>query len=290
MACEERNDLMTYLGYSALRISVSANVAWVTLDHPPLNLLDSVLVGDLKRFVSQVRDDEDIRVIVLQSSDQDFFAAHVDAGYMLDAAGFMALGAADGDTVLNPMQHLTSSVRSLPQVTIAKLRGRLRGGGNELAMAADMRFAAAGRTWLSQIETRMGIIPGGGGTQLLPPLVGRARALEIILSGNLFDAETAERYGWVNRALPDEDLDEFVDSLARRLGTLSPGQIRAAKNAVDAAVGTDLETGLQQEGKVLGLVYPAPNRVVDRMRRALQDGMQQREQEIDLERTLDQYT
>ncbi|MGV9245508.1 enoyl-CoA hydratase/isomerase family protein [Streptomyces sp. NPDC003710] len=163
----------------------------------------------------------------------------------------------DGDeSLINPMQKLMLRLRPLPQVTIAKLAGRLRGGADELAMAHDMRFAARGRTWLAQPETRMGIIPGGGGTQLLPPLVGGARALEAILGGNLFDAEVAERYGRINRALPAEELDGFIDSLARRIAALRPEQITAAKAAVGAAAtsGSLLE-GLGEESKALGGVY-----------------------------------
>ncbi|MET7711500.1 enoyl-CoA hydratase/isomerase family protein [Streptomyces sp. NPDC005407] len=173
-------------------------------------------------------------MIVVQSADPDFFAAHVDLSFMLKPETFAELanpsaGTGGDESLLNPMQKLMLRFRTLPQVTIAKLAGRLRGGGNELAMALDMRFAAKGRTWLAQPETRMGIIPGGGGTQLLPPLVGRARALEVILSGNLLDAEVAERYGWINRALPPEGLDGFVDELARRVATLRPEQIAAAQ-------------------------------------------------------------
>ena len=275
--------------YATLKIELSEGVAWVTLAHPPLNLLDAKLVPELKRLIRDIKGDEAVRVIVLQSSVADFFAAHVDAGYMFDAEGFMRLGAEDGPSALNPMQHLVNSLRTLPQVTIAKLRGRLRGGGNELAMAADMRFAAAGQTWFSQLETRLGIIPGGGGTQLLTQLVGRARALEVILSGNLFDAETAERYGWVNRAVPDHELDAFVDALARRIAALSPAQIRAAKLAIDGAVPTDLESLLKHEGQVLGLVYPAPAAVAERTRRALEGGLQTRAQELDFEGSLDKY-
>jgi enoyl-CoA hydratase/carnithine racemase len=115
------------------------------------------------------------------------------------------------------MQSLHLAVRSLPQLTIAKLRGRLRGGGNELAMAADLRFAADGETWMSQVESRIGIIPGGG-TQLLTRLVGRSRALEVILSGALYDAKTAERYGWINRAVAPDELDATVDHVARLTG------------------------------------------------------------------------
>jgi len=120
----------------------------VTLDNPPINLIDSTVVRELKRFVRQVHDDDSVCVIVLQSNDPEFFAAHFDANFNDDAEGFMQLGSCDGETSLNPWQHLVYSLRSLPQVTVAKLRGRLRGGGNELALAADMRFAAAGRTWM----------------------------------------------------------------------------------------------------------------------------------------------
>ena len=115
---------------------------------------------------------------------------------------------------LNAMQELHEQLCTLPQVTIAKIAGLARGGGNELLMALDMRFAASGRTGLAQPEVLMGIIPGGGGTQYLTRLVGAPRALEAILGAALFDAELAERYGWINRALPAEELDGFVATLA----------------------------------------------------------------------------
>ncbi|AGL16444.1 enoyl-CoA hydratase/isomerase family protein [Actinoplanes sp. N902-109] len=281
---------MSYDGFTASTVKISSGIAEVTLDHPPLNLLDAVLVPELKRFVRTVADDTDVQVVVFQSAVPDFFAAHVDAGYMVDATGFAQLGADDGPTDLNPVQHLTHAIRSLPQVTIAKLRGRLRGGGNEIAMACDLRYAAAGTTWLSQIESRMGIIPGGGGTQLLPPLVGRARALEVILTGDLIDAVTAEQWGWINRAVPDDELDDLVSGIATRIAGRSGNQIAAAKAAVSAALGNvDLAQQYQAESAALGLVYPAPPAVVDRMARALDGGLQTPEQERDLEHSLDAY-
>ncbi|MFE9607032.1 enoyl-CoA hydratase/isomerase family protein [Streptomyces sp. NPDC006012] len=280
--------------YKTLRVTVDTGVARVTIDNAPVNMLDTTLVNELHDFVGAVADDEQVRVIVLDSADPEFFAAHVDFGFMLDPAAFGGLanpGAGSGgdESLINPMQKLMLRLRLLPQVTIGKLSGRLRGGGNELAMALDMRFAARGRTWLSQVETRIGIIPGGGGTQLLPPLVGRARALEAILGGNLFDAETAERYGWINRALPAEELDAFVDDLARRIAALRPEQIAATKAAVGAAAATggDLLAGFTEESKVLGAVYPAPDAVVERARTAVESGMQSRENELDLEASLD---
>lgn len=232
----EKDEMPSYDEYTKLRVAIDAGVAHVTLDNPPVNMLDTALINELHDFAGAVRGDEQVRVIVVQSADPDFFAAHVDLSFMLKPETFAELanpsaGTGGDESLLNPMQKLMLRFRTLPQVTIAKLAGRLRGGGNELAMALDMRFAAKGRTWLAQPETRMGIIPGGGGTQLLPPLVGRARALEVILSGNLFDAEVAERYGWINRALPPEGLDGFVDELARRVATLRPEQIAAAQGS-----------------------------------------------------------
>lgn len=277
--------------YRALRVVREGQVTWVTLDHPPINLLDATLVPELKDFVARTVDDTTTKVVVFRTSDPDFFAAHVDARYMLDASGFVALGVHDGPTELNPMQHLVHAVRFLPQVTIGELQGRLRGGANEFAMAMDLRFAAAGTTWLSQVESRMGIIPGGGGTQLLPALVGRARALEIILTGDLVDAATAERWGWVNRAVPPEALADTVRRTAERIAGLTWGQVRAAKQAVDAALGNgDLAAQLTRESAALGLVYPPPQEVVDRMARALDRGLQRRESELDLERALDEVS
>ncbi|MFG1890158.1 enoyl-CoA hydratase/isomerase family protein [Micromonospora sp. NPDC049051] len=280
---------MQYPDFTALRITDADGVAWVTLSHPPLNLLDATLVPELKRFVRAVGDDTDVRVVVVQSDVPEFFSAHVDARFAADPAGFMALGADDtGTAQLNPMQHLMLSIRSLPQVTIAKLSGRLRGGGNELATAMDMRFAAAGRTWMSQLETRLGIIPGGGGTQLLSSLIGRPRALEAILGAGLYDTDTAERYGWINRAVPAGELDAFVADLARRIAALTPQQIAAAKAAVNAATGGDrLEEGLTREAQALGLVYPSPQAALDRTARYLDAGMQTRAGELDLEAVMD---
>ncbi|MFE7773375.1 enoyl-CoA hydratase/isomerase family protein [Streptomyces sp. NPDC057445] len=286
--------MSSYEEYTSLRVTIDAGVAHVTLDNPPVNMLDTALINELHDFAGAVRGDEQVRVIVVQSADPDFFAAHVDLGFMLKPETFAELanpnaGTGGDESLLNPMQKLMLRFRTLPQVTIAKLAGRLRGGGNELAMALDMRFAAQGRTWLAQPETRLGIIPGGGGTQLLPPLVGRARALEVILGGNLFDAEVAELYGWINRALPAEELDGFVDALARRIAALRPEQIAAAKAAVGAAStgGGHLLEGLGEESKALGGVYPAPDAVVERMRAAVEAGAQTREGELDLEASLD---
>ncbi|BCL26674.1 enoyl-CoA hydratase/isomerase family protein [Streptomyces aurantiacus] len=284
------DDSRRFGDFTALRVEVEAGVAHLTIDNPPVNTLDVLLITELGRFFDAVSQDERVRVVVLQSADPEFFSAHADVNFMFDPESLMRLAAADGDPSLNPLQQMNERLRTLPQVTIAKLAGRLRAGGSELAMAADMRFAAKGRTWLSQPETRMGIFPGGGGTQYLTRLMGRARAVEVILGAELFDAELAERYGWINRALPPEELDGFVDALARRIAALPPGVAAAAMEAVDAAEAGGPVPRLSEESTAHGKVYPSPDAVVDRMRTAMRAGVQTREGEVDLEGLLDRVS
>ena len=278
---------MRYRGFTSLEVRAEDRVAWVTIDNPPVNILDATLAGDLKAFTDEVRRDEGIAVIVLRSAGSEFFSAHADFEWSFDPSTLTALADPDADPSLNPLQQLNEQLRTLPQVTIAMLRGYARAGGIELAMAADMRFAAADRTWLSQPESLMGIFPGGGGTQYLNRLVGRARALEIVLGAGLFDTSLAERYGWINRAVPDEHLDAFVDALARRIAALPPGVAAAAKEALDAAEASGPVPDLTQEAAAHAKVYPSPDDVVDRLRVVMDRGGQTRDGEIHLERLLE---
>ena len=282
---------MEYKDFTALEITRSGSVLTVVMNHPPLNLLDAVLIPELKRFVRTVATDDTARVVVLDSAVPSFFAAHVDARYGSDPEGFAALSKDDtGYEGLLPVQHLVMSIRALPQVTIAKLRGFLRGGGNELAMAADLRYAAAGETWLGQIEGRLGIIPGGGGTQLLARAIGRSRTLEAVLSADRYDTRVAELYGWITRAVPSAELDPFVDDLAHRIASRSPAQIHAAKAAIDPTTGGDqLYPDLRVEASALAHVYPVPADVETRLATALVDGMQTPENERVLEEFLDRH-
>ena len=221
---------MDYHDWTGLTVGVADGVATVTLDHPPLNLMDGVLVPSLRGFVRQVRDDADVRVIVFQSADPEFFSAHGDMGFVTDPAALpaatqAAIEAAPDVPVpdgLNILEAMSLEVRSLPQITIGKIAGFARGAGNEFLLSLDMRFAAIGRSGQAQPESLLGILPGGGGTVLLTRLTGRARALELLVGGQLVDALTAERYGLVNRALPADEIDGFVDALARRMARVRP--------------------------------------------------------------------
>ena len=163
----------------------------------------------------------------------------------------------------------------MPQVTIGKLRGQARGGGAELFSAFDMRFASLEQAGLSQPECRMGLLPGAGATAYLADVVGRARALEIILDGQLVDAATAERIGWINRAVPDADLDNVVDSLATRIANLAPGVARAAIEAIDTAAQSTAQ-GLKKADELISHLFKQPE--ADRLgKAALAAGAQTRD-------------
>ncbi|MFF3484089.1 enoyl-CoA hydratase/isomerase family protein [Streptomyces sp. NPDC002701] len=271
--------------YSTLHVSVSDGVAYAIIDNPPVNLLDAALMTDLDRFTGAMSA-ADVRVIVFDSADPDFFIAHGDMRIAEDPQSFAALDvASEQDPSLNPMMRLHERIRTLPQITIAKLRGLARGGGAELLSAMDMRFAAREHAGLAQPEDTMGIIPGAGGTVYLPGLVGRARALEIILSGQLVDAPTAERMGWVNRAVPAAELDHVVDTLAARIASLAPGVARATVEAVDAAA-VSTSGGLATANELFGQLFSTPH-AGRRGEAALAAGAQTRDGERRLEALID---
>jgi enoyl-CoA hydratase/carnithine racemase len=272
---------MTYEGWSAISVGIEQGVATVTIDNPPLNLLDGKLIPDLRQFASQVRNDDTVRVIVFQSADPEFFIAHGDMHFLTEPERAFTDDLPPG---LNVIQVLNEEMRSLPQVTIGKIRGFARGGGNEFLMALDMRFAAIGKSGQAQPETLMGIYPGGGGTQYMTSLIGRPRALELILGGELADAGLAERYGLVNRALPDDELDGFVTTLARRIAALGPNLIGIVKAAVDAADSTKRDLAAESS-LVRKLSFPE---VAALARKLLAAGVQTRSGELRLEEILNE--
>jgi enoyl-CoA hydratase/carnithine racemase len=262
--------------YEALTVANDEGVAFVTLDHPPVNLLDATMIGDLWSVANRLADDDTVRVVVLRSADAEFFIAHAD----LELIQQLPRDITERASELAVIHLFMERWRTLPQVTIAQIEGRARGGGSEFTLSLDLRFAADGRAVLSQPEVSVGIIPGGGGTQRLPHLVGRGRALEIVLGCADFDAATAERYGWVNRALPPEELGPFVERLARRIAAFPPDAVRRAKLAVDAAIPAN-DAGLIEEAYHFNRTLADPE-LDARMERALSLGAQTREGELDL--------
>ena len=219
---------MTEESYSALAVTLKGAVATITLNNPPINLFDLTLIGELGHAGQSLAEDPDVKVVVLESSNPEFFIAHADVNSIQQ----LPPPGEPGTEALAAFHQVVDRFRTMPKATIAKIEGRCRGGGSELALACDMRFAAIGKAILSQPEVGLGIIPGGGGSTRLPRLVGRGRALEIILGCADFDAELAERYGYVNRALPANEIGAFVENLANRIASFPAETIAIAKEAV----------------------------------------------------------
>jgi enoyl-CoA hydratase/carnithine racemase len=226
-------------GARHLSVDRSGQGIWrITLDNPPINMLTPAAILELQALVTQVESDPHAKVMVLQSADPDFFMAHFDTA------------AADAPREPGPSGHaswidVVVRLARSPVVSIAKIRGRTRGVGNEFVLACDMRFASRQRAIFGNPEIGVGLPPGGGALEWLPRLVGRSRALEILLSGDDFDADVAERYGWINRAIDDASLDAFVDALAARLVSFDRqtlGDVKAQVNRFGVPTGDELET------------------------------------------------
>jgi enoyl-CoA hydratase/carnithine racemase len=212
-----------------LRVIEETPAYWrVVFDYPPFNILDATIFEGLQDLLVRMNTSQTLRVVVFESAIRDFYLAHFDltgkTGNITTAVGPSGL-----PILMDTFVRLTKS----PVVSIAKIRGCVRGGSSEFVLACDMRFASRENTRLGQPEVGVGVHPGGGGTERLPYLVGRGRALEIILGANDVDGDTAERYGYVNRALPDAELDRFVDDLARRIASFDRRAIAAAKRLVN---------------------------------------------------------
>src|ERR1700694_2464700 len=212
-----------------VRVIEETSAYWrVLFDYPPFNILDATIFEGLQDLLARMDSSPNLRVVVFESANPEFYLAHFDLtgkiGNITTAVGRSGL-----PILMDTFVRLTTS----PVVSMAKIRGCVRGASSEFVLACDMRFASRENTLLGHPEVGVGVHPGGGGTERLPHLVGRGRALEIILGAHDFDGVTAERYGYVNRALPDAELDGFVDALARRIASFDRRALAAAKNLVN---------------------------------------------------------
>jgi enoyl-CoA hydratase/carnithine racemase len=205
----------------------------ITFDNPPINMFVPSTIVELRALMTDLDADPSLKVVVFQSANPDFFIAHLNVGE-----------AAKQRDVLDLWRDFVLRLSFTPVVSIAKIRGRTRGIGNEFVLACDMRFASRQNAVFGNPEVGVGLVAGGGALEWLPRLVGRSRALEIILSGDDYDADIAERYGWVNRTLDDRDLDSFVDNLVRRLASFDREALGAAKAQINR-FGTPTATELQ---------------------------------------------
>jgi enoyl-CoA hydratase/carnithine racemase len=204
-------------------------VATLTFEHPPINLMTVEMLLEIMRAGERLAVDDGVRAVVLRSANPEWFIAHFDVEAILS----FPTDQPPSDE-LNVFDHMCETFRTMPKPTIAVIAGRIGGGGSELALSCDMRFATPDAIFC-QPEVALGIIPGGGGTVRLPRLVGRGRALEVILGCDEIDALTAERWGWVNRVLDVDDIGPFVDRLAGRIAGFPPHAVAAAKESVLAA-------------------------------------------------------
>lgn len=247
----------------------------VTLDNPPINLFDQKMMEELQALIDSLEQDEEVKVVVFDSANPEFFMAHLD---LLTAAD---LKLDPGPTGLSPWPDFTIRLERAPFVTVGLLRGRARGVGSEFLQALDVRFASRKNGILSQIELGTGIIPGGGGLERLPLLVGRSRAIEIILGAEDFDADTAERYGWINRAIPDKELDAFVERFANRVASFDKRTIAATKEILNMrgriATAEDLVSTQTRFFEIL-----ASPEAQSRVASLFQKGFQQRDMELNL--------
>jgi enoyl-CoA hydratase/carnithine racemase len=211
----------------------------ITFSNPPINMFLPTTIVELGALMTEVEADPSLKVVVFQSANPDFYIAHLDVAK-----------AAERPEVLGLWRDFVLRLSSTSVVSIAKIRGRTRGIGNEFVLACDMRFASRHNALFGNPEVGVGLIPGGGALEWLPRLVGRSRALEIVLSADDFNADIAERYGWVNRALDDDDIDAFVDTLVRRLASFDREVLAAAKAQINR-FGTPTATELRSSNDMI---------------------------------------
>jgi enoyl-CoA hydratase/carnithine racemase len=231
---------MTSREPTTLVVEREGAVATVTLANPPINLLDSSMFADLWRTMDALEGDPDVRVVILRSAVDGFFIAHFDVQSLIDIDRQQMAASAT-----NPFQNLCERIHQMSTVTIAVIEGRIGGGGCELAASLDMRFCSPAARF-NQPEVALGIIPGGSGATRLTRLLGRSRALEVILGCDDIDAGTAERYGLVNKVLPPENLDSYVHRLAGRIASFPPIAVHQAKDVVALEDG-EMAASLQRE-------------------------------------------
>lgn len=264
------------------RITKVTPAYWrVTIDKPPFNIYGPDSMAPLNRVITAIENDPALKVVVFDSAVPGFFLTHYDFTVPLDRTTSLP----PGPTGLPQLPDMLVRLSKAPVVSIVSIRGRATGVGSELALASDMRFASREKAILSQFEIGAGFAPGGGPMTRLPRLVGRGRALEILLTGNDIDGELAERYGYVNRALPDGELDGFVDTLARRIASFDKQSIGQIKGLVNqSSLPPDDAIGAEWAAFLESVQRPAAQELIGRLLKA---GLQAN---IDVEARLAKYT
>jgi enoyl-CoA hydratase/carnithine racemase len=236
----------------------------VTLDHPPINTVDDLMYDEVFDLVQAIDAELGLKVVTFESANPDYFLAHYGVGESRSRFG------------TPPWRDAAIQLANSNVLSVAVVRGRARGGGSEFALACDVRFASRERAIFGQPEVGFGLIPGGGATERLPLLVGRSRAIEIVLGADDFDADTAEKYGWINRAIPEAELDDFVPEFVRRVLSFDgqalatakqrlnqtfmpdPGQLDATQAAFGETLRSPQAAGLMAKARERGLNTASP--------------------------------
>lgn len=235
---------MEYKNFTTFSVEIDNGIAWVTIDYPPVNVQGQEMLADLSSLALRLERDREVKVVVFQSANPDIWVCHYDTNLLRD----MSMDTVPRDEAkLLDLQAVLERISKLPQATIAKIEGFARGGGHEFALACDMRFAARGKYKFMQMEVAMGILPCGGGASRMARQVGLGRALEIILSARDFDADEAEAYGTINKALEPDEIGEYVENLARRIAQFPAESINACKQTVYESIDKPIDDALKAE-------------------------------------------
>ena len=241
----------------------------VTLNHPPLNVFGPKTIPQLNEVITAIETDKELKVVVVDSAIDGFFLTHYDFLAKIEDTTSLP----PGPTGLQPLPDMLVRLSRAPVVSIASIRGRATGVGSELALACDMRFASREKTILSHFEVGAGVVPGGGPMARLPRLMGRGRALEVLLGADDIPGDLAERYGYVNRSLPDADLDEFVDALANRIASFDKQAVSETKRFVDvASLPPDYEIAPEWDVCLASIMRPAAQ---ERIKKLMEQGFHQ---------------
>jgi enoyl-CoA hydratase/carnithine racemase len=237
-----------------IRLSRSSPACWrITFDNPPLNVMGPQFVKELREVITAIEDDEQVKVVVFDSAVEGFFLNHSDFFANFDDLKRIP----PGPTGLEAWPDILVRLTRAPVVSIASVRGRATGNGSEIALACDMTFVSREKAVLSQWEVGIGLVAGGGPMARLPLLIGRGRALEVLLSSDDIGGELAEAYGYVNRALPDAELDGFVDALATRIAAFDKWAIANTKRLVNASLPPDVEIAAGWDACMASVARPA---------------------------------
>ena len=235
---------MKYEGYKTFTAKQEEGVLKVTFDFGSVNVQGQEMLSDLNGLAMRLERDTSVKVVIFQSANPEIWVCHYDTNLLKDMS---TQAVSREEAKLLDLQVVLERISRLPQATIAKLEGFARGGGHEFALACDMRFAARGKYKFMQMEVAMGILPCGGGASRMARQTGLGRALEIILSARDFDANEAEAYGTINKALEPEEIGEYVDTLAKRIAQFPAKSIHACKQAVYESIDKPIEEALKAE-------------------------------------------